>query len=175
MKRRREGTLQRVELTPADGVAWVEALAKITNGGTHTLEGILDAAARLAHEQMQFGGTLRADTARRLSGAVTGARSMIERSPDRRSNVIALEDLADPARFPWDARDMIWVGLRIGLDVAALRTEIRDDARRDQRRRITRAAYFKAKREHGTQERIAGALGVSVQALRKWRIANIEE
>ena len=53
MKRRREGTLQRVELTPADGVAWVEALAKITNGGTHTLEGILDAAARLANDELR--------------------------------------------------------------------------------------------------------------------------
>lgn len=175
MKRRREGTLQRVELTPADGQAWRDALASISTGGQSSLEGILDAAARLADAQMRFDGTLRADTAKRLRGAVMGARSMLERAPDRRAVVITDDELRDPERLPWDARDMIFVGLRIGLALAALRTEIRADMRPDQRRRITRSAYFKAKREHGTQERIAEALGVSLQGLRKWRRENIED
>lgn len=174
MKRRREGTLQRVELTPADGEAWSEALASISTGGRRTLEGTLQAAMELADEQMRQAAPLRAGVARNLRNYVIGARAILARAPDRRLIPRQLEEL-EAERFPWDARDMINVGLRIGLLLADLRAELADDSRSDRRRRITRAAYFKAKREHGTQERIAEHLGVSVQALRKWRAANLDE
>lgn len=70
---------------------------------------------------------------------------------------------------------VLYDAIATALVYAALLGEQRDDARPDPRRRITRAAYFKARREHRTQERMAEALGVSVQALRKWRAANIED
>ena len=131
--------------------------AEHTGDGIGQILGVddfLEKAERLIAESPMPAESLRAQIAAMLSRDVAKLRLHLARG-------------ADP--------DAIFYALWAAFHFRTLLDEIADDARPDQRRKITRNAYLKAKQKRGTQEGIAEELRVSVQALRKWRRENIED
>lgn len=68
---------------------------------------------------------------------------------------------------------MLYNAVGAGLDYATLWFEIGDDADEKKGKKITWTAYFEAKAQTRTREKLAEVLDVTSEAVRRWEIRNL--